>query len=77
MQHTKCLESLTERGHEIEQVLEAWREGALLVLLQAEVERGVDDEAQLGDHLKERKRAETGSVNGGRILGQKRQCWGD
>ena len=45
-------DSLTERGHEIKQVLEARREGALLVLLQAEVERGVDDEAQLGDHLK-------------------------
>ena len=46
-------DSLTERGHEIKQVLEARREGALLVLLQAEVERGVDDEAQLGNHLQE------------------------
>ena len=46
-------DSLTERGHEIKQVLEARREGALLVLLQAEVERGVDDEAQLGNHLEE------------------------
>ena len=43
---------LTERGHEIEEVLEAGREGALLVLLQAEVQRGVDDQAQLRNHLK-------------------------
>ena len=44
--------TLTERGHEIEEVLEAGREGALLVLLQAEVQRGVDDQAQLRNHLK-------------------------
>ena len=46
-------DSLTERGHEIKQVLEARREGALLVLLQAEVQRRVDDEAQLRNHLEE------------------------
>ena len=43
---------LTERGHEIEEVLEAGREGALLVLLEAEVQRRVDDQAQLRNHLK-------------------------
>ena len=42
---------LTERGHEIEEVLEAGREGALLVLLEAEVQRRVDDQAQLRNHL--------------------------
>ena len=56
--HTSYLDSaqndtnpLTQRGHEIKEVLEARREGPLLVLLQAEVESGVDDQAELRDHL--------------------------
>ena len=50
-----CIAQLTEGGHEVEQVLESGRERALLVLLEAEVQRGVDDEAQFGNHLKKER----------------------